>query len=104
MFAGAGILVAIIGLASQKAFTNIFSGLFILIFKPFRIEDIIEFGNVQRGFLGVQISAVTEEQAKEADLPAVSGVYINNVTAGGAAESAGLEAGDIILKFDGKMY
>jgi Do/DeqQ family serine protease len=61
-------------------------------------EDIIEFGNVQRGFLGVQISAVTEEQAKEADLPLVSGVYINNVTAGGAAESAGLEAGDIILK------
>jgi serine protease Do len=61
-------------------------------------EDIIEFGNVQRGFLGVQISAVTEEQAKEADLPVVSGVYINNVTAGGAAESAGLEAGDIILK------
>jgi Do/DeqQ family serine protease len=61
-------------------------------------DDIIEFGNVQRGFLGVQISAVTEEQAKEADLPLVSGVYINNVTAGGAAESAGLEAGDIILK------
>ena len=61
-------------------------------------EDIIEFGNVQRGFLGVQISAVTEEQAKEADLPVVSGVYINNVTAGGAAEYAGLEAGDIILK------
>ena len=49
MFAGAGILVAIIGLASQKAFTNIFSGLFILIFKPFRIEDIIEFGNNQMG-------------------------------------------------------
>ena len=61
-------------------------------------DDIIEFGNVQRGFLGVQISAVTEEQAKEADLPLVSVVYINNVTAGGAAESAGLEAGDIILK------
>jgi Do/DeqQ family serine protease len=61
-------------------------------------EDIIEFGNVQRGFLGVQISAVTEDQAKEASLPVVSGVYINNVTAGGAAESAGLEAGDIILK------
>jgi len=49
MFAGAGILVAIIGLASQKAFTNIFSGLFILIFKPFRIEDIIEFGSNQMG-------------------------------------------------------
>ncbi len=49
LFAGAGILVAIIGLASQKAFTNIFSGLFILIFKPFRIDDIIEFGNNQMG-------------------------------------------------------
>ncbi len=51
MFAGAGILVAIIGLASQKAFTNIFSGLFILIFKPFRIDDIIEFGSNQKGIV-----------------------------------------------------
>lgn len=44
MFAGAGIVAAIIGFASQKAFANIISGIFILIFKPFRVGDTIEFG------------------------------------------------------------
>ncbi|MCB9335523.1 MAG: mechanosensitive ion channel family protein [Flavobacteriales bacterium] len=43
LFAGAGVLAAILGFASQKAFSNIISGIFILIFKPFRVEDTIEF-------------------------------------------------------------
>lgn len=42
LFAGAGVIAAIIGFASQKAFSNIIGGLFILIFRPFRIGDIIE--------------------------------------------------------------
>lgn len=42
LFAGAGILAAIIGFASQKAFSNIITGIFILIFKPFRVGDVIE--------------------------------------------------------------
>jgi len=42
LFAGAGILAATIGLASQKAFSNILSGVFILIFKPFSVRDTIE--------------------------------------------------------------
>lgn len=42
LFASAGIFAAIIGFASQKAFSNIISGLFIVIFKPFRVADIIE--------------------------------------------------------------
>ncbi len=49
LFAGAGIIAAIIGFASQKAFANIISGIFILIFKPFRVGDTIEFGNDQKG-------------------------------------------------------
>ena len=64
-------------------------------------NDIIEFGNVQRGFLGVQISPVTEVQAKDAGLPSVNGVYVNGVTDGGAAQYAGVEVGDIILKVQG---
>ena len=43
LFAGAGILAIIVGFASQKAFSNIISGIFILIFKPYKISDIIEF-------------------------------------------------------------
>ncbi|WP_321370823.1 mechanosensitive ion channel family protein [uncultured Draconibacterium sp.] len=42
LFAGAGILAATIGFASQKAFSNILSGIFILIFKPFSVQDTIE--------------------------------------------------------------
>ncbi|MDQ8185766.1 mechanosensitive ion channel family protein [Pelagicoccus sp. SDUM812002] len=41
-FAGASILAAIIGFASQKAFSNIVSGIFIVLFKPFRVDDIIK--------------------------------------------------------------
>lgn len=49
LFAGAGILAVIVGFASQKAFSNIISGVFILIFKPYKISDIIEFKDGQKG-------------------------------------------------------
>ena len=42
-------MVAIIGFASQKAFSNIISGIFILIFKPFRVKDTIEFLDSTKG-------------------------------------------------------
>lgn len=45
LFAGAGILAAIIGFASQAAFSNIVSGVFIVIFKPFRVGDMIKIGD-----------------------------------------------------------
>ncbi|QZT37802.1 mechanosensitive ion channel family protein [Halosquirtibacter xylanolyticus] len=51
LFAGAGVLAAVIGFASQKAFSNIISGIFILIFRPFRVDDIIEIGNTQKGMV-----------------------------------------------------
>jgi len=52
LFASAGILAAIIGFASQAAFSNIVSGLFIVVFKPFRVGDTVMiskayFGNVE---------------------------------------------------------
>ena len=49
LFAGAGVLAAIIGFASQQAFSNIINGVFILIFRPFRVGDIIETGDKQKG-------------------------------------------------------
>lgn len=51
LFAGAGVLAAIIGFASQKAFSNIIGGLFILMFKPFRVDDIIEISNNRKGVI-----------------------------------------------------
>lgn len=49
LFAGAGIIAAIIGFASQKAFSNIITGIFILIFKPYRVGDVIEISNGRIG-------------------------------------------------------
>ena len=49
LFAGAGIFAAIIGFASQAAFSNIVSGLFIVFFKPFRVGDIIKISNLYSG-------------------------------------------------------
>jgi len=49
MFAGAGILTAIALFASQQAFANIVSGVFIVIFKPFRVNDLVDVGNLPKG-------------------------------------------------------
>ncbi len=50
LFAGAGLLVAILGFAAQKAFSDIISGIFIVSFKPFRVGDVIQVG--QQGLFG----------------------------------------------------
>ncbi|MDC3352359.1 mechanosensitive ion channel family protein [Crocinitomicaceae bacterium] len=49
LFAGAGILVAIAGFAAQEAFSNIIGGIFIVIFKPFRVDDLIKVGDRDYG-------------------------------------------------------
>ncbi|OEK05553.1 mechanosensitive ion channel protein MscS [Roseivirga misakiensis] len=49
LFASAGIFAAIIGFASQAAFSNIISGIFIVIFKPFRVGDIVQVSNHSTG-------------------------------------------------------
>jgi small conductance mechanosensitive channel len=51
IFTATGIVAAIIALASQQALANIFSGLFIIVFKPFRVEDIIEMEPGRRGIV-----------------------------------------------------
>ncbi|WP_321306910.1 mechanosensitive ion channel family protein [Marinifilum fragile] len=49
LLAGAGILAAIVGFASQQAFSNIVSGIFVVIFKPFRVGDYIKIGDLHFG-------------------------------------------------------
>ena len=49
LFAGAGILVAVAGFAAQQAFSNIVSGVFIVMFKPFRVGDLIKVGSREYG-------------------------------------------------------
>lgn len=64
------------------------------------VSDLIEFGVVQRAILGVSIQEVTADLAKEYDLKKIEGVFIAGTTEGGAAQKAGIQEGDIIIKVD----
>ena len=70
-----------------------------LVRKVYR--DLVEFGVVQRALLGITILDVNAELAEEKDLPVLTGVLIDRVNAGGAADDAGLESGDVIIEING---
>jgi serine protease Do len=59
-------------------------------------------GRVARGRIGVAIQEVSKELAESFGLPKASGALVNAVEKGGPADKAGVETGDIIVKFDGK--
>ncbi len=59
-------------------------------------------GKITRGRIGVVIQPVTKELADGFGLPKPQGALVNSVEKGGPAEKAGIEAGDVILRFDGK--
>jgi Do/DeqQ family serine protease len=67
------------------------------------VADIIEFGVVQRGFLGARIANITQELMDSEGLPNAMGVYIGEIIEGGAAEKAGLKSGEVILSYDGRV-
>lgn len=60
-------------------------------------------GRVTRGRIGVQIAPVTKDVAESIGLGKAQGVLVRGVEEGSPAEKAGLEAGDIILRLDGKV-
>lgn len=65
------------------------------------INDLLEFGSVQRAFIGVSIRDIDNKLAEEKDISQFRGVYVSGITEGGAAEKAGVKEGDIILKVAG---
>ncbi len=66
------------------------------------MDDLLEFGTVQRGLLGVEIRDVTARLAQDRDLDVVRGVYIVRVNASSAADESGMESGDVITAIDGQ--
>ena len=64
------------------------------------MDDLLKFGEVQRGLLGINIQDVTSQLAKEKGLKDIKGVYVAGVTEKGAAKEAGIKEGDVILKVD----
>ncbi len=65
------------------------------------MEDLLEYGTVQRALLGVEIRNVNADLADREDLEVVDGVYVSNVNRESAAELAGILPGDIIIAIDG---
>lgn len=65
-------------------------------------DDFVKFGEVKRGLIGVTFRALDAATAKELDIKDVNGLYVTDITPGGAAEKAGLKPGDIITKMDNK--
>ncbi len=66
------------------------------------MDRIIKDGRVVRGFLGVSIQPVTPELAEQFKLPNQSGALVGGVQEPSPAADAGIEAGDVIVEFDGK--
>ncbi|TMU56836.1 trypsin-like peptidase domain-containing protein [Flagellimonas algicola] len=64
------------------------------------VEDIMEFGNVQRGLLGISAANVNSQAAMELGLDEIEGVYISQVSEDSGAEEAGLREGDVIKQVD----
>ena len=66
------------------------------------IDQLIEFGETKRGWLGVRIQEVTKEIAEVEKLKKPAGALVASVGQNSPADKAGIKAGDIILEFDGK--
>lgn len=66
------------------------------------VEDLIKFGVVQRGWLGVSVGSVTSNLAKEQSLEVNEGAYVSGFAENGksAAKDAGIKEGDVIVKID----
>ena len=66
------------------------------------MQDLLDDGQVTRGFLGVMIQDLNPNLAKEFSLKDSKGVLVSDVTPKSPAEKAGLKSGDVILEFNGK--
>ncbi|MHC1775508.1 MAG: Do family serine endopeptidase [Lentimicrobium sp.] len=63
--------------------------------------DLMEYGTIQRGYLGVSIRELDSELAKQEGIADIRGVYVADVTESGAAKDAGIRSGDIIVNIEG---
>ena len=64
------------------------------------VEDFMEYGSLQRAYLGVVPAEVTEELASQKGLDALSGVYVADVYANSGAQKGGLQKGDVMLSIN----
>jgi S1-C subfamily serine protease len=65
------------------------------------VADLLEFGDVQRAFIGVVIDNLNPDIAAKKGISQIKGVYVTGLNPGGAAESAGIKEGDVITSVGG---
>ena len=66
------------------------------------VEQLKQFGETRRGWLGVKIQSVTDDIAETLGVKENTGALISGVTPDGPAAKGGIEAGDVVIRFDGK--
>ncbi|CAI8359751.1 MAG: Periplasmic pH-dependent serine endoprotease DegQ [Flavobacteriales bacterium UBA4585] len=66
------------------------------------VNDLMEYGRVQRAFIGINYNEVTAALSEELNLEVNKGVYVANIISGGAADDAGITKGDVIINVNGK--
>jgi S1-C subfamily serine protease len=64
------------------------------------IEDLMEYGNVQRGILGVEGAELNGAASKELGIKQTQGFYVSKVNKNSGAEKSGIKSGDVIIKLD----
>ena len=62
--------------------------------------DLMDFGSVKRAVLGISMGAITDKIAEDLKLSSRNGVYISEVSPSGAADKAGIKAGDVLIAID----
>lgn len=65
------------------------------------VEDLIDFGSVQRALLGISMQEIDGDLAKEKGLEGTNGIYIAEVVRDGAADRSGIKVGDVLLSING---
>jgi serine protease Do len=65
-------------------------------------DQLLKYGETRRGFIGVKLRSITDDQFEETPLEAPKGAIVDSVTPGSPADKAGLRPGDVVTKFDGR--